>query len=76
MNGMGALFYTTIINGKPEIIPFGSIWISDNFKTLNILVPDKPDKQTLSDLIISAPAKTREEAIKITKALNYKEFKF
>lgn len=67
-NGMGALTYTTIINGNPELETLGAIWITDNFKTINIQVNNPSHKGTT----ISAPAQTLEDAIKISQNFNPK----
>lgn len=63
-NGLGSLTYTTIINGRPIIQSFGSIWISGNFDELKILVyePIEAENKSSTDLRLIAPAKTYDEA--------------
>lgn len=75
MNGMGSMTYTTVINGSPKVELLGTIWISDNFKTVHILInePIGKDEKTVGDLIISAPAQTHKDAIKISETFNYKK---
>ncbi len=66
MNGIGSLTYTTIIDGKPVLEMLGAIWITDNFKSINIEVNNSKHKGT----IISAPAKTLKDALKISQTFN------
>ena len=66
MNGIGSLTYTTVINGNPILETLGAIWITDNFKSINIEVNNSKYK----DIIISAPAKTLQDALKISQAFN------
>ena len=68
MNGMGSLTYTTVIDGKPVLETLGAIWITDNFKSINIEVNNSKNKGT----IISAPAKTLKDALTISQTF-YRE---
>ncbi|EGD47874.1 hypothetical protein Cpap_2278 [Ruminiclostridium papyrosolvens DSM 2782] len=65
-NGIGSLTYTTVINGKPVLEMLGSIRITDNFKSIYIEVCNPKDKGT----VISAPAKTLQDALKISHIFN------
>lgn len=68
----GYLIYHVVENGVPLQEALGVIWMSENFSQLTILVFEPFDSQQRStkDLIISAPANTRTEAIQIFEQLN------
>lgn len=72
-NGWGGLTYITVKDGRPIHESLGSIWMSDNFEKLTIWVyePLDSDHKSTTDLVISAPAKSRSEAIGISKQLNH-----
>ncbi|MGZ9585794.1 helix-turn-helix domain-containing protein [Paenibacillus marinisediminis] len=71
-NGWGYLIYSSFSNGRPILESLGSIWIDKHMGKINIQVfePISGDAKTTKDLIISAPAETREEAIAITEQLS------
>jgi hypothetical protein len=73
-DGLGILSYTQILpNGNPDIQMIGSMWISGTIDRLCIfgIKPDDINSDTADRIIISAPAKTREEALKITDSWRY-----
>lgn len=68
-DGLGILSYTKILpDGNPDIQMIGSLWISGAIDRLCIfgIKPDEINSNAADRIIISAPAKTREEALKIT----------
>lgn len=67
--GMGSLTYTDPLNATIQML--GPIWISGDFKKINIWVaePVGSQDQHTTDLRISAPANSYEEAIEINKLL-------
>ncbi|WP_169088521.1 hypothetical protein [Paenibacillus sp. PL91] len=69
-NEMGSLTYTDPINATIQML--GPIWISGDFKKINIWVaePVGSQAQQTTDLRISAPANSFEEAIAINKLLS------
>ncbi|WP_163538449.1 hypothetical protein [Gracilibacillus sp. YIM 98692] len=70
-NGIASLVYTTVEDGKPILESFGAMWISEDFEELNIVVlePIGESRKTGTDLRISAPANSYEEAMEINKKL-------
>ncbi|MNR48873.1 hypothetical protein D3C85_1681620 [compost metagenome] len=64
---MGSLSYTQVFNGKPDLQMLGTIWISGDFDKLNIWVSRKTGASDKSSSypIISAPARTYEDAVSI-----------
>ncbi|NIK77060.1 hypothetical protein FHS15_002185 [Paenibacillus castaneae] len=68
------LMYYTNKQGVPVHEPLGVMMMSENFNTLSILVFEPLDKNTNSkstmDLIISAPAASRKEAVQIYEQLS------
>ncbi len=66
-NGMGTLTYTTVINGNPKLETLGMIWITDNFKSINIEV-NNPNHVGAT---ISAPAATLEDAKKVSQTFSF-----
>lgn len=68
----GSLSYHTILDGRPQIQSFGLIWMDGDMDGINIWVfePVTGDSKSTKDLLISAPAITREEAAAITKQLS------
>jgi len=70
-NGWGSLIYTDVVNGKPILQMFGSIWISGTFDKLKIFVyePLGADNKSSANLRIVAPAKTYDEAVSINQTL-------
>lgn len=85
-NTGGILTYVTWLTNKnggvtgSTVNSLGSIWKVSNFKSVIILViepTNDPNNQKSKDLYITAPANSREEAIKITRAcgiFNHVEF--
>lgn len=73
-DGYGSLIYDTTMNGAPKLETLGLIWIEGDFEKLTILVgePILSENKSYKNLIISAPAETKEEAIKITLATRSK----
>ncbi|RUT33580.1 hypothetical protein EJP77_08015 [Paenibacillus zeisoli] len=68
LNGIGTLSYTQILNGKPDLQMLGTIWISGDFDKLNIWGIRKAGAAGPSSIpIISAPARTNEEAVSINR---------
>ncbi len=70
LENQGFIYYTATDGFDADLQYFGTIFISKNFKTLNIQINDDTDRQSGQNLFISAPAKTREEAEEIFKALH------
>jgi len=73
LEGWGILNYVTIDNGKLHTDMLGSIWMSDHFDEVTIWVsePLDSDSKSTRDLIISAPADSRMEAIQIVEQLSH-----
>ncbi|MEC0090476.1 hypothetical protein [Paenibacillus macquariensis] len=73
LKGGGMLHYTPIDNGTVNIEALGVIWMSDHFDKLTIWVfePLDGDRKSTTDLIISAPANSRKEAIQIVEQLSH-----
>jgi len=71
--GWGALQYDFFDNGTVNIESLGVIWMSDHFDKLTIWVyePLDGDSKSTTDLIISAPANSRKEAIQIVEQLSH-----
>ncbi|TCZ78252.1 hypothetical protein E0485_09020 [Paenibacillus albiflavus] len=72
MNGAGLLSYSTFADGKLDFESVGMIWMADDMKKVNIGVfePVNATAKSMRDLVISAPATTREEAVELTKQFN------
>lgn len=67
-NGIGTLSYTQILNGRPDLQMLGAIWISGDFDKLNIWGISKTGAADKSSFpIISAPARSYEEAVSINR---------
>ncbi|OAB27039.1 hypothetical protein PMSD_23975 [Paenibacillus macquariensis subsp. defensor] len=73
LEGWGPLQYDVFDNGKVDTEFLGSIWMSDHFDKLTIWVfePLDGERKSTRDLIISAPANSRKEAIQIVEQLSH-----
>lgn len=72
MDGVGYLSYAGITSDHaPFLTTFGIIGIEDKFEQISIQIfePVDQDSKSLLDLVLSAPASTREEADAITKRI-------
>ncbi|MGI2293798.1 MerR family transcriptional regulator [Paenibacillus sp. GXUN7292] len=69
--GWGVLTYSTVIDGRPELESLGLIRITKDFEQLAIWAyePKLGDHKSTTDLLIAAPAQTREEAVRIYEQL-------
>lgn len=65
------LFYHASVKGKIAHEPLGSLFTTDNFAQLNIMVAEPTDgtQRSSGNLRISAPANNYEEAMEINKNL-------
>ncbi len=70
LKNQGYIHYTTVVDAKPELKFFGTLFMSDNFKNINIEINDEFNKQPGRKLSIAAPARTRKEAVEIAQALH------
>lgn len=73
MNGWGGLTYAGITSDhKPTLETLGGIRMRNDLQQISIEVyePIEGDGKTKKDLVLSAPANTREEAFMITEQVN------
>lgn len=76
MDGVGYLSYTGITSDHaPFLTTFGIIGIKDKFEQISIQIfePVGQAEKNLVDLVLSAPANTREEADAITKRIEQEQ---
>ncbi len=70
-NNVGYLNYFGVVKGEPIIEQFGTIWLSDDFDQLTILVnePVGEEQKNAGYLRISAPAENYDEAMLINEKI-------
>lgn len=69
-NGLSSVYYHRIFDGKPELTGFAMMWIAGDFEQLNLIIFEPIGEPGIAtDLRISAPAQTYDEAILIDEYL-------
>lgn len=73
MNYAGPLTYTTVVNGTPDLKQFGFIKMAGNFDRIQIQVIYREENgEQASNLFLSAPAETYQDALTVTGNLPIK----